>query len=115
MTQRRFFSLYRNKINDYSQDHNQSNFFSQKEQFDKILGYIKTGQSEGGKLLTGGDRVGDRGYFIQPTVFGDVSDDMTICREEIFGPVQTIQRFKVRGRSLTTLDFLFYRKSKGAM
>merc|ERR1719500_593839 len=65
-----------------------------KEQFDKILGYIKTGQSEGGKLLTGGDRVGDRGYFIQPTVFGDVSDDMTICREEIFGPVQTIQRFK---------------------
>merc|ERR1712008_614685 len=65
-----------------------------KEQFDKILGYIKTGQFEGDKLLTGGDRVGDRGYFIQPTVFGDVSDDMTICREEIFGPVQTIQRFK---------------------
>ena len=46
-------------------------FFSKQEQFDKILGYIKTGQSEGGKLLTGGDRVGDRGYFIQPTVFGD--------------------------------------------
>ena len=79
------------------QDNNQLNLFSKKEQFDKILGYIKTGQSEGGKLLTGGDRVGDRGYFIQPTVFGDVSDDMTICREEIFGPVQTIQRFKVRG------------------
>ena len=65
-----------------------------KEQFEKILGYIKTGQAEGANLLTGGDRSGDRGYFIQPTVFGDVSDDMTICREEIFGPVQAIQRFK---------------------
>jgi len=65
-----------------------------KEQFDKILGYIEKGQTEGAKLLAGGDRVGDRGYFIQPTVFGDVSDDMTICQEEIFGPVQSIQRFK---------------------
>jgi len=65
-----------------------------KEQFDKILGYIKTGQAEGAKLLAGGDRSGERGYYIQPTVFGDVSDDMVICREEIFGPVQAIQRFK---------------------
>ena len=65
-----------------------------KEQFDKILGYIEKGQTEGAKLLAGGDRFGDRGYFIQPTVFGDVGDEMTICKEEIFGPVQTIQRFK---------------------
>merc|ERR1711978_61145 len=57
-------------------------------------GYIKTGQAEGAKLLAGGDRSGDRGYFIQPTVFGDVSDDMKICREEIFGPVQAIQKVK---------------------
>ncbi len=64
------------------------------EQFEKILGYIEKGKAEGATLLTGGQRHGDRGYFIQPTVFGDVSDDMTICREEIFGPVQAIQKFK---------------------
>ena len=45
-------------------------------------------------MLTGGARMGDRGYFIQPTVFGDVSDDMKICKEEIFGPVQAIQKVK---------------------
>lgn len=65
-----------------------------KEQFDKVLGYIKAGQSEGANMLTGGDKAADRGYFIQPTVFSDVKDDMKICREEIFGPVQTIQKFK---------------------
>jgi aldehyde dehydrogenase (NAD+) len=65
-----------------------------KEQFEKILGYIKAGKSEGAKLGTGGQRAGDRGYFIQPTVFSDVSDDMKICREEIFGPVLSIQKFK---------------------
>ena len=64
------------------------------EQFEKILGYIEKGQQEGANLLTGGKRHGDRGYFIEPTVFGDVSDDMVICREEIFGPVQAIQKFK---------------------
>merc|ERR1712179_761357 len=64
------------------------------EQMRKILGYVESGKQQGAKLLTGGSQYGDKGYFIQPTVFGDVSDDMTICREEIFGPVQTIQRFK---------------------
>ena len=39
------------------------------------------------------DRHGDKGYFLEPTIFGDVQDDMQICQEEIFGPVQAIQRF----------------------
>eukprot|EP00026_Physarum_polycephalum_P015147 Phypoly_transcript_15769.p1 GENE.Phypoly_transcript_15769~~Phypoly_transcript_15769.p1 ORF type:complete len:225 (+),score=47.45 Phypoly_transcript_15769:73-675(+) len=64
------------------------------EQFKKILGYIETGKKEGAKLLTGGERVGTEGYFIQPTVFGDVTDNMKIAREEIFGPVQAILKFK---------------------
>lgn len=63
-------------------------------QFKKILGYIETGQKEGAKLLCGGKRFGDRGYFIEPTVFADVTDDMTIAREEIFGPVMSILKFK---------------------
>ncbi|KAG8597769.1 hypothetical protein GDO81_002384 [Engystomops pustulosus] len=64
------------------------------EQFKKILGYIKTGKQEGAKLLCGGNPAADRGYFIQPTIFGDVSDNMTIAREEIFGPVMQILKFK---------------------
>ena len=60
------------------------------EQFDRIMGYIDAGKKEGAKLLTGGERVGERGYFIEPTVFDDVKDDMKIAREEIFGPVMNI-------------------------
>jgi aldehyde dehydrogenase (NAD+) len=63
-------------------------------QFDKILGYVEKGRSEGARLVCGGNRVGDRGYFIEPTVFADVQDDMTIAREEIFGPVMSIIPFK---------------------
>lgn len=63
-------------------------------QFDKVMGYIESGKQEGAKLLHGGNRVGDRGYFIEPTVFGDVKDDMKIAQEEIFGPVLSIIKFK---------------------
>jgi aldehyde dehydrogenase (NAD+) len=65
-----------------------------KTQFDKILGYIEKGKNEGAKLLTGGKRVGNKGYFIEPTVFADVNDDMVIAKEEIFGPVMSILKFK---------------------
>jgi aldehyde dehydrogenase (NAD+) len=64
------------------------------EQFNKILRLIKIGKNEGARLMIGGDRVGDRGYFIAPTVFTDVQDEMTIAREEIFGPVMQIMKFK---------------------
>jgi aldehyde dehydrogenase (NAD+) len=63
-------------------------------QFDKVMGYIESGRQEGAKLVCGGNRVGDRGYFIQPTVFADVNDDMKIAREEIFGPVMSIIPFR---------------------
>src|SRR5208282_4076654 len=63
-------------------------------QFEKVMGYIDSGRTEGAKLVCGGNRVGDKGYFIQPTVFADVQDDMKIAREEIFGPVMSIIPFK---------------------
>jgi len=65
-----------------------------KDQFEKIQGYIKLGQDEGAKLMCGGQRSGEKGYFIQPTVFADVEDHMTIAKEEIFGPVQQLLKFK---------------------
>ncbi|NEO24104.1 aldehyde dehydrogenase family protein, partial [Moorena sp. SIO4A5] len=57
-------------------------------------GYIESGQQEGAQMLCGGGRVGDRGYFIEPTVFVDVQDQMKIAQEEIFGPVMSIIKFK---------------------
>ncbi|CAL8068241.1 unnamed protein product [Calicophoron daubneyi] len=63
-------------------------------QADTVMSYIESGKKEGAKLCTGGKRVGSAGYFIQPTVFADVQDGMRISREEIFGPVMQIAKFR---------------------
>lgn len=62
-------------------------------QFERVLKYIAKGKSEGARCVTGGDRAGDKGYFVKPTIFADVTPDMTIAREEIFGPVVTVTKF----------------------
>ena len=64
------------------------------EQCDRVMGFIESGRAEGAKLLTGGERIGQRGYFIAPTVFDNVTDTMKIAKEEIFGPVMNILKFK---------------------
>lgn len=64
------------------------------EQTAKIMDLIESGKKEGAKLCTGGNRVGDKGFFIEPTVFADVQDNMRIAKEEIFGPVMQILKFK---------------------
>jgi aldehyde dehydrogenase (NAD+) len=66
------------------------------KQMNTVLGYIEKGKSEGAKLITGGERAkfgGGKGYFVQPTVFDEVKNDMTIAREEIFGPVLAMIEF----------------------
>ena len=63
-------------------------------QYDRIMGYIKDGKEAGAKVVTGGERHGEEGYFIQPTIFADVTSDMKIVKEEIFGPVCSISKFK---------------------
>eukprot|EP00731_Ephydatia_muelleri_P024326 Em0016g597a len=65
-----------------------------KTQFDKVLGLIESGQREGAHLECGGKQRGDQGFFIEPTVFSDVKDSMQIAKEEIFGPVMQILKFK---------------------
>ncbi len=62
-------------------------------QFDKIMGFIEQGSAEGAKCVSGGNRFGDQGYFIEPTVFDEVTDEMAIARQEIFGPVMSILKF----------------------
>ena len=61
---------------------------------DKVLNYIDAGQAEGARLVCGGARHGSAGNFVQPTVFADVEDSMTIAREEIFGPVMSVLDFE---------------------
>jgi len=65
-------------------------------QRDRVRGYIEKGEAEGAKLLTGGAAAPDgldRGYFVRPTVFSEVTPEMTIAQEEIFGPVLAIQPY----------------------
>ncbi|KAG0486406.1 hypothetical protein HPP92_008501 [Vanilla planifolia] len=63
-----------------------------KRQFEKVLRYI--GKREGATLINGGKAVGEKGYFIEPTIFADVKEDMLIAKDEIFGPVMSIMKFK---------------------
>ena len=55
--------------------------------------YIEAGVKQGARLVTGGKRVGTKGFFIEPTLFADVTDNMKIAKEEIFGPVMSVFKF----------------------
>ncbi|XP_026483353.1 aldehyde dehydrogenase X, mitochondrial-like isoform X1 [Vanessa tameamea] len=64
-----------------------------KEMYNKVLSYIEAGRAEGARCVAGGGKLDRKGYYVQPTVFADVKDDMKIAREEIFGPVQSVFKF----------------------
>ncbi|AQR76695.1 aldehyde dehydrogenase family protein [Paenibacillus larvae] len=64
------------------------------EQQKRVLGYIESGKDEGAELLAGGANPFEQGYFVAPTIFANVRDDMTIAREEIFGPVISAMPFE---------------------
>ncbi|RIL76689.1 aldehyde dehydrogenase family protein [Staphylococcus cohnii] len=61
-----------------------------KRQQDKVIDYIEKGKKEGARLIFGGNQAYEQGYYVEPTIFADVEDDMTIAREEIFGPVMSV-------------------------
>ena len=63
-------------------------------QMNIVLGYIENGKAEGARLVHGGARLDRPGFYLEPTVFADVTDDMTIAREEIFGPVMSVLDFE---------------------
>ena len=75
------------------------------EQQETVWKYIKAGKKEGADCIVGGKPIEESGYFIQPTIFTNVTDDMTIAREEIFGPVMSIMKFR-------TLDEAIKRANK---
>lgn len=82
------------------------------EHMNKVLGYIKKGVDEGATLVCGGERYteGDcaKGYYVRPTIFDNCTDDMTIVKEEIFGPVVTIQTFKTEQEAIDMANHTEY-------
>ncbi len=62
-------------------------------QFDKIMDFIDRGNAQGAQCISGGNRVGEQGFFIEPTVFDNVQDEMDIAQKEIFGPVMSVLKF----------------------
>ncbi len=79
-----------------------------RNQFDKIMSYIEKGKNSGANCITGGGRFGDRGFFVEPTVFDNVTDDMEIARDEIFGPVMSILPFQNIDEVIERANNTFY-------
>lgn len=63
-------------------------------QFDRVMAYINSGKQDGATVHIGGERQGEEGYFIHPTIFTDCTPEMKIVKEEIFGPVAVVVKFK---------------------
>lgn len=82
-----------------------------KAQYERVLNYIEAGKREGATLVTGGQPhkdVSGKGFFIAPTVFTDVTSEMTICREEVFGPFVTISTFQTEEEAITLANDTTY-------
>ncbi len=77
-------------------------------QFDKILSYIEKGKQEGADCVAGGERVGDKGYFVAPTIFDNVRDEMSIATDEIFGPVLSVLTFDDKEDMIRRANNTFY-------
>uniref|UniRef100_A0A6B0VE80 Putative formyltetrahydrofolate dehydrogenase n=1 Tax=Ixodes ricinus TaxID=34613 RepID=A0A6B0VE80_IXORI len=84
-------------------------------QFNKIMELIGSGKKEGARLLVGGNRVGNDGYFIEPTIFADVTEDMRIAKEEVCGPVLSILKFKTLEEALEKANNSMYGLAAGIL
>ncbi|EIE49540.1 betaine-aldehyde dehydrogenase [Salipiger aestuarii] len=78
-----------------------------------VQGYIEKGKAEGARLVSGGGRVDRDGFYLEPTVFADVTDDMTIAREEIFGPVMAVLDFDTEAEAIARANATEYGLSAG--
>jgi aldehyde dehydrogenase (NAD+) len=83
------------------------------KQMKSILDYVDIGQREGASLITGGEKVGKRGYFISPAVFANVKHEMRISQEEIFGPVVSVIKFKDEADALRIANGTAYSLAAG--
>ncbi|XP_071717355.1 aldehyde dehydrogenase 1-like [Rutidosis leptorrhynchoides] len=86
-----------------------------KRQYEKVLSCIEKGIKEGATLVTGGKPFGEKGYYIEPTLFTNVKDDMTIAKEEIFGPVISVFKFKTVEEVIKRANATKYGLASGIM
>ncbi|GMA47123.1 aldehyde dehydrogenase family protein [Tetragenococcus muriaticus] len=86
-----------------------------KEQMDTVLEYIQKGVDEGANVLVGGNRLNRKGYFVEPTVFTDVTNDMTIAQEEIFGPVLVVITYDTQEEAVKIANDSSYGLSGGVV
>jgi aldehyde dehydrogenase (NAD+) len=86
------------------------------KQLDRVLGYVRTGQEEGAQLISGGQRLGgglSEGYYLEPTLFGSVANDMVLAQEEIFGPVASVIPFDTEEDALALANATPYGLGSG--
>ncbi|GMM31403.1 aldehyde dehydrogenase (NADP(+)) [Martiniozyma asiatica (nom. inval.)] len=83
------------------------------QQLEKILGYVESGKAAGAKLVTGGERLGSKGYFVKPTIFADVKPEMKIYTEEIFGPFAVVSKFKTADEAIALANDSIYGLAAG--
>jgi acyl-CoA reductase-like NAD-dependent aldehyde dehydrogenase len=76
--------------------------------FNEVIQYIELGRKEGAKVLTGGKRWGNKGWYIEPTVMCDVTDNMQIAKEELTGPVMTIMKFRTIDEVIDRINDSYY-------
>ncbi|KAF4602177.1 aldehyde dehydrogenase (NAD(P)(+)) ald5 [Pleurotus pulmonarius] len=79
-----------------------------KTQYDRVWSYIEAGKQAGAKVAIGGEKRQGKGYFVDPTIFTDITSDMKIVREEIFGPVLTVGRFKTEEEAISLANDTTY-------
>ncbi|PWA56209.1 aldehyde dehydrogenase 2C4 [Artemisia annua] len=84
-----------------------------KKQYERVLSYIDHGKREGASLIFGGKPCGEKGYYIEPTIFVNVTDDMLIAKDEIFGPVMALMKFKTVEEAITRANATTYGLAAG--
>src|SRR3954466_3114877 len=100
------------RLGDPLDDKSQMGPINSKRHYERVCSMVESGKTEGAKLMTGGKRPGgddfSRGYWIEPTVFADVSPNMRIAKEEIFGPVMSVFSWKDEKEALTLANSTEY-------
>lgn len=86
-----------------------------KMQMDKTLDYIKKGINEGATLISGGNRIGNKGYFVAPTVFSNCTDNMSIVKDEIFGPVMSLLAYETEEEAIQRANASQYGLAAGVV
>lgn len=103
------------KVGDPNEDDTMVGPVVSADQLETVLGYIEKGKEEGAEVLVGGNQIDRTGYYVEPTVFVNVTNDMTIAQEEIFGPVLVVITYKTLDEAIELANDSDYGLSGGVV